>query len=447
MKRKLLVTLSFLLSMGALSAQNDVANAQHVILGQVPSQDGEIVPMRNTHPDAQWFPEAGLGLFIHFGLAANHGGIDLSWGMFANKRWEDGEIAPVDYWAMADGWNPEKLDFDDIMEKAAKAGFKYAVYTTKHHDGYTFWPSKYSTFGVQTKMGGRDIIKEYVDACRKYNIKVGFYYSPVDWLFDAEYINWDQSGETILDIHHKQIDKLPVKPESHEKARQELVANHVRELLTNYGKIDLIWFDGGKGEISNDEVRKLQPGIVINRRNGPGGDYGDTEGVLPSKRFTGWFETCDPCWPSRWWSYSYSDRMDSANDVLEKLVILRAWGGNLLANVGPYKDGSIPAEALEAWEDLAEWMKHSGESIFGTKPGNFPEESNQPVTLKDDNVYVHVYPNFHKKVKVVTDGIPKKAVLLSTGEEVDFTCKDGAVYLQIKPESRTRFVDTVKLIF
>ena len=139
--------------------------------------------------------------------------------------------------------------------------------------------------------------------------------------------------------------------------------------------------------------------------------------------------------------------MGSANDVLEKLVILRAWGGNLLANVGPYKDGSIPAEALEAWEDLAEWMKHSGESIFGTKPGNFPEESNQPVTLKDNNVYVHVYPNFHKKVKVVADGTPKKAVLLRTGEKVDFTCKNGAVYLQIKPESRTRFVDTVKLIF
>ena len=271
MKRRLLIALSFLLSINTLNAQTDVANAQQVILGQVPSQEGEIVPMRNTHPDAQWFPNAGLGLFIHFGLAANHGGIDLSWGMFANKRWEDGEIAPVDYWAMADGWNPKKLNFDDIMQKAAKAGFKYAVFTTKHHDGYTFWPSKFSSFGVQTTMGGRDIVKEYVEACRKHNIKVGFYYSPVDWLFDAEYINWDQSGETILDIHHHQIDKLPIKPESHEKARQEMVANHVRELLTNYGKIDLIWFDGGKGEISNDEVRELQPGIVINRRNGPGG--------------------------------------------------------------------------------------------------------------------------------------------------------------------------------
>ena len=119
-----------------VSAQDDeVAKAQHTILGQNSAQVGVSVPAKNTHPDAQWFPADGFGLFIHFGLAAVHGGIDLSWGMLANKPWEDGEITPTAYWKLADQWNPNKFDAEDIVSKAKKAGFKYIVFTTKHHDG------------------------------------------------------------------------------------------------------------------------------------------------------------------------------------------------------------------------------------------------------------------------------------------------------------------------
>ena len=119
-----------------VSAQDDeVARAQHTILGQNSAQVGVSVPVRNTHPDAQWFPKAGFGLFIHFGLATVHGGIDLSWGMLANKPWEDGEITPAAYWKLADKWNPVNFDAEEIVVKAKKAGFKYIVFTTKHHDG------------------------------------------------------------------------------------------------------------------------------------------------------------------------------------------------------------------------------------------------------------------------------------------------------------------------
>ena len=429
-------------------AQNDnAAEAQHTILGQNASQAGVSTSVRNTHPDAQWFPRAGFGLFIHFGISSVHGGIDLSWPMLANKSWEDGEITPTEYWALADRWNPKHFDADKIVRLAKKAGFRYIVFTTKHHDGYTMWPSKYSDFGVGQKLKGRDLVREFTDACHRHGIKVGLYYSPTDWRFDAPYMNWDYSGQHILDVNHHEIDKLPEKPAGHDQTRRERAANQVRELLTQYGRVDLLWFDGGNREITNDEVRSLQPGIVINRRNGEPGDYGDSEGALPSKRFTGWFETCDPCWPSRWWSYSTSDRMDSGADVIEKLIILRAWGGNFLANVGPAPDGSLPPEAVQAWKEIGQWMEHSGESVYDVTGGSFPERHNQPTTLKGDSVmYVHAFPNFHKAIELQDiPAAPKTATLLRTGDSVAFDYDGHTLRLQIPPHLRTRWVDTVKL--
>lgn len=451
MKSKSLFVLSmFSISLSALGQTDDAASAQHMILGQNSAAGGSFtLPRKNTHPDAQWFPYAGLGLFVHIGIASVHGGIDMSWPMLANKSWEDGEISPADYWRLAERWNPAKYNADEWVKQAADAGFKYIVFTTKHHDGYTMWPSKYGDYGVKKYLKGRDLVKEFIEACRKYGVKVGLYFSPPDWHFDAKYKNWDYSNKQILDINYQPIPQLPEKPAGHDKARNEMVTNQVRELLTNYGKIDLLWFDGGQGEISNEEVRRLQPGIIINRRNGGNGDYGDSEGALPTKRFPGWFETCDPCWPSRWWGYSNSDRMDSAGDVIEKLVILRAWGGNYLANVGPKADGSMPEEALTAWKDIGKWMQHSGESIFDTTGGNFPEKANQPVTMKGNNVmYVHAFPNYHKQI-IVQDikSSPKKVILLRTGETIPFAYQPESIKIQIPPEKRTRLVDTVKLIW
>ncbi|MCS2584661.1 alpha-L-fucosidase [Bacteroides sp. BFG-551] len=334
--------------------------------------------------------------------------------------------------------------------KAAKeAGFKYIVLTTKHHDGYTMWPSRYGDFGVKQKLGGRDLVREFVDACRENGLKIGLYFSPPDWHYDAEYMNWDYSKKTVLDVRHHPLTQLPKKPEGHDEKRKEMAANQVRELLTDYGKIDIMWFDGGHGEISNDEVRRLQPGIVINRRNKEPGDFGDSEGVLPDKRFEGWFETNDPCWPSRWWGYSQSDRMDTGGDVIEKLVILRAWGGNFLANVGPKADGSMPEEALEAWKEIGKWMKHSGESVFDVTGGTFPEQCNQPMTLKGDSVmYLHTFPNFHKEILVKGQKRkPLRAILLRTGDEIPFLYENQVLKIQIPARQRSRSVDTVKLIF
>jgi alpha-L-fucosidase len=426
---------------GLFAAEDNVAaDAQAQTLKQAaPQKSGP----RNSHPDAQWFPDAGLGLFIHWGLASVSATGDLSWGMLTNKPWKDATVTPNFYYAQVKRWQPDHMNYDQMLADAKAAGFTYAVVVTKHHDGFTLWPSAFGDIGTKYSLGGRDFVKEFVAACRKHGLKVGLYYSPPDWWFDREYKSFSMRGPAVGMDH--QVVKLPPRPKDHDAKRAELVRGQVRELLKNYGKIDLIWFDGGHGEIPNAEVRVLQPGIVINRRNGGGGDYGDTEGKLPTKRFTGWFETCETCWPSKKWSYAEGQGWDTAPEVIEELVRLRAWGGNLLANVGPKGDGSIPEPALSAWKEMAAWMAHSRESVIGAKAGPWPAEVNAPVTTREGVAYVHLLPDFKGEV-VWTNAPPAVAArLLRTKDSIPLRYEGGNLHLAVPESLRTTNVDVVKL--
>lgn len=373
-------------------ADDDAAAGQAAALGLAKQESMS----HNTHPDAQWFPDVGLGLFIHWGVASPRGSGDLSWAMLANKPWRDQTVTPNAYYVTIRDWKPDHIDYDKMLAAAKAAGFRYAVMVTKHHDGFTLWPSEAGDLGTKHSFGGRDFVREFTDACRKHGLKVGLYYSPPDWWFDREHKNFNYAGEPALDMDHRPA-TLPPTPADHEARRAALVRTQVTELLTNYGKIDLLWFDGGHGEIGNDEVRRLQPGIIINSRNGGRGDYGDSEVTLPSKRFEGWFETCSTCWPSRKWAFTEDYGFDTAPLVLSKLVLLRAWGGNLLANVGPKGDGTVPAQALACWAEMGEWMRHNGESVVGTRGGPWPEQANVPVTTRPAAAYLHFLPEFPER--------------------------------------------------
>jgi alpha-L-fucosidase len=431
--------LASLLLLSSISPADQAADAQAAIL----DQSSQRPVSSNKHPDAQWFPDAGLGLFIHWGIASVGASGDISWGMLANKPWKDKTVTPNTYYSWIKQWKPDMVDYDTQLAQAKAAGFTYAVMVTKHHDGFTLWPSNFGDLGTRQHLGGRDFVQEYVAACRKHGLKAGLYYSPPDWWFDREYKSFALRGPA-LDMDHKPV-TLPNKPADHDARRKALVAGHVTELLSNYGRIDLIWFDGGKGEISNKEVRRLQPGIVINRRNGGAGDYGDTEGKLPDKRFKGWFETCETSWPAGKWSYTDEWGWDSAPETIEKLVRLRAWGGNLLANVGPKADGSLPEQALTAWKEMAAWMKHSSESVIAAGPGPFPESVNTPVTTGKGVAYLHFLPNF--KEQAIWKNAPKyqTATLLRTGETIPITYQNGQLRITLPPAQRTANVDVLKL--
>lgn len=431
--------LTALLALTSFSLADQAADSQAAAL----DQSSQKPISSNKHPDAQWFPDAGLGLFIHWGLASVGATGDLSWGMLANKPWKDQTITPNTYYGWAKQWNPDKVDYDAQLAQAKAAGFTYAVMVTKHHDGFTLWPSGHGDLGTTQFLGGRDFVKEFIAACRKHGLKVGLYYSPPDWWFDREYKSFAMRGPA-LDMDHKPV-TLPKEPADHDAKRKALVTAQVTELLSNYGKIDLIWFDGGHGEIPNSEVRRLQPGIVINRRNGGGGDYGDSEGKLPEKRFNGWFETCETNWPAGKWSYTENWGWDTAPEVIEKLVRLRAWGGNLLANVGPKGDGSIPAPALTAWKEMGDWMAHNRESVIGAGPGPFPESVNVPVTTGQGVAYLHFLPSF--KAEAVWKNAPKftKATLLRTGQIIPMIHQGGELRISIPDTLRTASVDVLKL--
>ncbi|MEY3897258.1 MAG: hypothetical protein RLZZ214_2779 [Verrucomicrobiota bacterium] len=431
--------LASLLALTTISPADPAADAQAATLDQ--SSQKPVGP--NKHPDAQWFPDAGLGLFIHWGLASVGATGDLSWGMLANKPWKDKTVTPNTYYGWASQWKPHLMDYDHMLGEAKAAGFTYAVMVTKHHDGFTLWPSKFGDLGTSRDLGGRDFVLEFTTACRKHGLKVGLYYSPPDWWFDRQYKSFSMRGPA-LDLNHKPVE-LPSKPADHDAKRKALVAGQVTELLSNYGRIDLIWFDGGHGEISNSEVRRLQPGIVVNRRNGGGGDYGDSEGKLPEKRFQGWFETCETCWPANKWSYTEEAGWDTAPQVIEELVRLRAWGGNLLANVGPKGDGSVPDPALTAWKEMAGWMKHSRESVIGAGPGPFPESVNAPVTTGKGAAYIHFLPAFQQEVVWKNAPEYRKATLLRTGASIPMNYQNKGLRISVPPALRSPGVDVVKL--
>lgn len=447
---------------------DDAAQGQAAALGQSSIRSGS----RNKHPDAQWFPDAGLGLFIHWGVISSRGSGDLSWCMLANKPWRDQTITPHQYYDTIRDWKPEAVDYDAMLAAAKAAGFQYAVMVTKHHDGFTLWPSQAGDLGTKTAFGGRDFVKEFTQACRKHGLKVGLYYSPPDWWFDRHYKNFNYRGKPPLDMDHKPTPRAPF-PKDHASKRAALVKKQVTELMTQYGKIDLLWFDGGGREISNDAVRKLQPGIVINGRNRGGGDYGDSEVTLPAKRFHGWYETCATCWPSRKWAYTEEYGFDDAKLALTKLVLLRAWGGNLLANIGPKGDGSVPPQALSCWKDMADWMKHSGESVIGTQAGPWPEQSNVPITTRPKAAYLHIlpqlperYPNTpsdEKKFALtkqimpalppVVDRViwkkaprPSRVVLLRTGKEIPFSYENQILSIHLPMElQKSHTVEVLKI--
>jgi alpha-L-fucosidase len=428
--------------------------------------------LQNLHPDAQWFPAAGFGLFIHWGIASPRGSGDLSWAMLANKPWRDTTITPNTYYATIRDWKPDQVDYDGMLAAARAAGMGYAVMVTKHHDGFTLWPSDAGDLGTKATFAGRDFVREFTDACRRHGLKVGLYYSPPDWWFDRTYKNFNYGGEPALDMDHQPV-TLPPKPADHDARRSALVRTHITELLTRYGKIDLLWFDGGAGEIPNEEVRRLQPGIIINKRNGSPGDYADSEVTFPATRFTGWFETCSTCWPSRKWAYTEDYGFDSAPLVLTKLVLLRAWGGNLLANLGPKGDGAVPAEALACWAELEKWMRHSGESVIGTRGGPWPEVANVPVTTRPGAAYLHFLPDLPKrypntpadeKKHTLTRQIlpslpppvaeavwknaprPLRVTLLRTGRELPFRYGDATLTVPFPPELRDKgTIDVVKV--
>ena len=268
----------------------------------------------------------------------------------------------------------------------------------------------------------------------------------------------------FLNYKHEPVEKLPVHTAGSRAEYREFSRGQTFELLNNYGKIDIWWWDGG-GDVSTEEIRKIQPGIVINNRAG-GGDYVTPETLrqftyeyIKYARKKGWWiELCE-IWTYGSWGYhtpregeqNKSEQLKDTGWVLYTLAKCRCWDSNLLLNVGPRPDGQMPQQFYEKCAEMAEWMKHSGESVFGiTGGGPYPEKSNVPITIKNNKWYLH--PDY--KLETWDDPIvvqdvkrPVNVQLLRTGELLSYSYDNQTLTILIPESKRTDLTDVVAVQF
>lgn len=337
---------------------------------------------QTTQPDPErdsrmaWWRAARFGLFIHWGVYSVPAGTyngkqipDLGEWIMLNAK-----IPLADYRNFASQFNPTKFNADDWVSMAKKAGMKYIVITSKHHDGFAMFDSKASDYNIVAATPfKRDPLKELAAACQKNGIKLGFYYSQCQ--------DWGHAGGAVLARRGPKWD--PGQEGSFDEYVHKVAIPQVREILSNYGPISVLWWDTQTPECTPaiaaefQELLKLQPGIIQNNRLG-GGIRGDTETPeqrIPANGYPGrdW-ETCMTI--NETWGYkSYDNNFKPTSLLLRNLIDIASKGGNYLLNVGPTSEGIIPQPEVDRLQEIGKWLDVNGEAIYGSSPTAFGAEA------------------------------------------------------------------------
>ncbi|MGB4861266.1 MAG: alpha-L-fucosidase [Tepidiformaceae bacterium] len=372
-----------------------------------------------------WFDTARFGMFIHWGHSSQQG-IELSWPMVGgNAALPKANTSVEEYQASAATFNPENWDPVALARTAKSLGMQYAVLTTKHHDGYAMFHTKTSHFGIEHSPYRRDIVREYVDAFRAEGLRIGLYFSLIDWHHP------DYPAFTDADKPYRFGRSNPPTPEQWERFLGDMF-EQVHELLTNYGAIDVIWFDGGwertpeqwKAKDLEALIRQLQPEILVNDRLPTVGDFETPEQFVPAQAPAQTWETCMTLNES--WGYNPSDTAwKSPRQVIHTLCEVAGRGGNLLLNVSPMGDGSIMPEQRAILGAMQRWLTANADSIIGTEPGLEPWQFYGPSTRRGNTTYLHLLMRPYETVAV--RGVHIKKVqsvrVLATGQELAFTTR------------------------
>jgi len=354
-----------------------------------------------TEQEIEWFNNARYGMFIHFGLST-YKGKDLSWGICKTRKAPDRGSGPypTSVWTK---WPAkfmfEKFDAKEWVKIAQKAGMKYIVVIAKHHDGFHLWNTKYSDFNIMITPFGRDYLKELADACHETGMKFGIYYSQRDW-YHPDYAPVDTALIDVIEKPPYYKAKAGVKKVWAGKTHQKYIDyqfNVVRELCTNYGKLDVFWFDacwwGGMftAEMWDSEkltrmVRKLQPGIIINNRVSIPGDFDTPEQKIGMYQLRPW-ESCVTLCGS--WSWSPTP-VKSKKTIIDMLTATACGNGNMLLSWGPKWDGAFDPVQMKRLEEVGDWLKLYGSSIYNTKGGPWYPEKWGGSTYRGNIVFLHI---------------------------------------------------------
>lgn len=382
--------------------------------------------------DGTWFDEARLGLFVHWSHCSQLG-VDLSWPLVGGTnvgQMTSTEVPVDEYHRGADTFCPTPGAARQWAALAADAGARYAVLTTRHHDGFALWPTATTDWSIARTPYGGDLVGEFAAACREFGLRVGFYLSLSDW-HHPDYPAFTEADKPYAMIAYRRPD-----PEAWDRYLAALFGQ-VRELLTGYGEVSTLWFDG-HWERTPEEwratelrqlIRDLQPACLVNDRlPGPGNsDFETPEQLLPARPPGHRFEVCMTM--GRSWGYKPGDDYASGRSLVHTLCEVAGRGGNLLLNVGPGPDGALPPEQVERLGLVAGWMDRHAEAIHGTDPGFEPWQWYGPSTRRGDRWYAIALARPYESV--VVRGVPvrrlDRVVHVATGRELPYRAKLAVV--------------------
>lgn len=383
----------------------------------------------------EWYLDARFGMFIHWGL----------YSIPARGEWlrSEEEITKEDYMKYFEEFNPSDYDPKAWARAAKEAGMKYVVLTAKHHDGFCLYDSQYTDFKSTNTKLGRDIVKDFVEAVREEGLKVGLYFTIIDWYHD----DYPHYGDKFHPMRKN--------PEFKNEGRDfdnylTYMHNQIREICTNYGKIDLLWFDFSYDDMRGEKwkatelmsmVRSLQPDVIIDNRlecSGEGlgslaacdptpyhGDFVTPEKMIPPNGIQD-VQGNDIAWEAcmtmnnNWGFCAVDHFFKPASMLIKKLVECVSKGGNMILNVGPDARGNIPEESMNILKGIGAWMNKNGKSIYGCGKTQMPKPDYGRVTGKGNHLYFHLFENTIGPVPLL--GVPKDRVkgirYLATGAEV-----------------------------
>jgi alpha-L-fucosidase len=386
--------------------------------------------------DLAWWRDAKFGVFVHWGLYA----IPAlgEWHMFNDK------VPAQEYAKLAQRFHPRHYDPDAWAGLAGQAGARYMVLTTRHHDGFSLFASRasYGHYDAPHSAARRDLVAPYVRALRRHGLRVGFYYSPLDWRFPAYF-------------HPREM------PANARLFKQQTYGQ-VEELMRNYGPIDILWYDGGwlahqgtdadaawfwEPDKLNRMVRRYQPRIVINPRSGWQGDYDEEEGAAPIR---------GPIRPRPWektfslngaWGYVPEKDVMTADAVVTHLVDAVVRNGNLLANVGPDADGVIPPRQAQTLREVGRWLDRHGQAVYGTRPGPLqPVDGVYGTTQRDDRVYLFVQSWPGRELRLPPLGARVERVRNLSGAGVGWSEGPQGIAVSVSPEDRAGPVTVIEFV-
>ena len=401
------------------------------------AQEAQYTPTPENLKARQEFADSKFGIFIHWGI----------YSMFAQGEWylQNFPIDKAEYAKAADAFYPHRFNAKEWVAAIKDAGAKYICFTTRHHDSFSMWDTEQSDYNiVDATPFGRDVLKELAEECHKQGIKLHLYYSHIDWARDEYPLG--RTGKEVIGR---------VRTNENWPAYYDFMNKQLTELLTNYGEIGAIWFDG-KWDRDEDPVpfdwqldeqyamiHRLQPACLIGNNHhdttNPGEDIQIFERDIPGENKAGLsgqeisrlpLETCQTM--NGMWGYKLVDQNYKSTETLLRLLISTSGkGANLLLNVGPQPNGQIPAAAIERMKEMGEWLRANGETVYGTTAGDIPAQDWGVTTRKGNRLFVHIFDLGEKELLLPLDCKVKKAFTYADKKPVKFKKTKEGVKLML----------------